>query len=87
MTTTTHADAEASAQDGPAMVAAMAELVEAEAAACEEQRTTTQAVVDAMWSAGLMTHFNVAEAGGTEPGFREMIETWIAMARLDGSFG
>jgi hypothetical protein len=73
--------------DGPAMVAAMADLVEAEAAACEQARTTTQPVVDAMWSTGLMTHFNVAEAGGAEPGFREMIETWIAMARLDGSFG
>jgi alkylation response protein AidB-like acyl-CoA dehydrogenase len=82
MTTTTEA-----LGDGPAMVAAMADLVEAEAAACEQARTTTQPVVDAMWSTGLMTHFNPKEAGGAEPGFREMIDTWIAMARLDGSFG
>lgn len=75
------------AGDGPAMVAAMAELVEAEAAACEQLRTTTQPVVEAMWSTGLMAHFNPKEAGGAEPSFREMIETWIAMARLDGSFG
>ena len=34
-----------------------------------------------------MRLFNPAEAGGTEPSFAEMIETWIAMARLDGSFG
>ncbi len=75
------------AADGPAMVAAMAGLVEAEAAACEEQRTTTAAVVDAMWATGLMRRFNPAEAGGAEPSFAEMVETWIAMARLDGSFG
>jgi alkylation response protein AidB-like acyl-CoA dehydrogenase len=34
-----------------------------------------------------MRRFNPAEAGGGEPTFREMIETWIEMARLDGSFG
>ena len=50
--------------DGPAMVAAMADLVEAEAAACEQLRTTTPPVVDAMWATGLMRQFNPAEAGG-----------------------
>jgi alkylation response protein AidB-like acyl-CoA dehydrogenase len=73
--------------DGLAMVGAMADLVTAEAGACEELRTTTAPVVDAMWSTGLMRRFNPAEAGGGEPTFREMIETWIEMARLDGSFG
>ncbi|HEX7135054.1 MAG TPA: acyl-CoA dehydrogenase family protein [Iamia sp.] len=73
--------------DGPAMVAALADLVEAEAATCEENRTTTPAVVEAMWSTGLLARFNPAEAGGAEPTFAEMIETWIEMARLDGSFG
>jgi alkylation response protein AidB-like acyl-CoA dehydrogenase len=73
--------------DGPAMVAAMADLVEAEAEACEAARTTTAAVVDAMWSTGLMARFNPAEAGGAEPSFDEMIHTWIDMAHLDGSFG
>lgn len=69
------------------MVEAMAALVTAEAADCEALRTLTPPVVDAMWSTGLMARFNPAEAGGAEPTFGEMIETWIEMARLDGSFG
>jgi indole-3-acetate monooxygenase len=73
--------------DGPAMVEAMAAVVTAEAAACEQLRTTTPAVVESMWATGLMARFNPAEAGGAEPTFREMIQTWIEMARLDGSFG
>ena len=73
--------------DGPAMVDAMADLVGAEAEACEQLRTTTPPVVDAMWATGLMRRFNPTEAGGAEPTFREMIRTWIEMARLDGSFG
>ena len=73
--------------DGPAMVAAMAAVVTAEAGACEQLRTTTPAVVESMWATGLMARFNPAEAGGAEPTFREMIQTWIDMARLDGSFG
>ncbi len=77
----------ATGADGPAMVAAMAGVVTAEAEACEQLRTMTPAVVDAMWATGLMARFNPAEAGGAEPGFAEMIETWIDMARLDGSFG
>ncbi len=73
--------------DGPEMVAAMAAVVTEEAGACEELRTTTPPVVEAMWATGLMTRFNPAEAGGGEPSFPEMIQTWIDMARLDGSFG
>jgi len=73
--------------DGPAMVEAMAKLVTAEAEACEALRTTTPPVVEAMWATGLMSRFNPIEAGGVEPTFGEMIETWIEMARLDGSFG
>src|SRR5262245_31923404 len=73
--------------EGRSMVAAMADVVTAEAEACEQLRTTTAPVVDAMWATGLMTRFNPAEAGGGEPTFAEMIETWIEMARLDGSFG
>lgn len=65
----------------------MRELVTAEAAECERARTLTPAVVDAMWSCGLMTSFNPAAAGGAEPSFTEMIETWIEMAWQDGSFG
>ena len=72
---------------GPDLVASVAAVVEAEAAASEEARTMTPAIVGAMWESGLMRHLNPAAAGGTEPSFAEMIETWIAMARLDGSFG
>ena len=36
---------------------------------------------------GLMSSFNPVEAGGVEPSFAAMIETWIEMARQDGSFG
>ncbi len=40
-----------------------------------------------MWASGLMSAFNPVEAGGVEPSFAEMIETWIEMAWQDGSFG
>ncbi|MEZ0341000.1 acyl-CoA dehydrogenase family protein [Mycobacterium sp. pV006] len=65
----------------------MRELVAAEAAECERNRTLTPAVVEAMWSGGLMTAFNPAPAGGVEPSFAQMIETWIEMSWQDGSFG
>jgi len=65
----------------------MRELVQGEAAESERQRTLTPPIVDGMWSSGLMQAFNPAAAGGHEPGFTEMIETWIEMAWQDGSFG
>jgi len=65
----------------------MRDLVRAEAAESERQRTMTPAIVEAMWRSGLMQAFNPADAGGHEPGFAEMIETWIEMAWQDGSFG
>jgi indole-3-acetate monooxygenase len=34
-----------------------------------------------------MSAFNPRQAGGVEPSFSEMIETWIEMAWQDGSFG
>ena len=73
--------------DGPGKVRSIEAVVTAEAAACEQARTLTPRVVDAMWDSGLFRYMNPAEAGGDEPGFRDMIETWIAMAGLDGSFG
>jgi alkylation response protein AidB-like acyl-CoA dehydrogenase len=73
--------------DGPGKVRSIEAVVTAEAAACEQARTLTPRVVDAMWDSGLFRYMNPAEAGGDEPGFRDMIETWIAMAALDGSFG
>lgn len=72
----------------PAAIArGMRELVRAEADESERLRTLTPAIVDEMWASGLMTSFNPAEAGGVEPSFAEMIETWIEMAWQDGSFG
>ena len=65
----------------------MRDLVSAEAAACEQNRTLTAPVVETMWSTGLMSAFNPVDAGGFEPSFAEMIETWIEMAWQDGSFG
>src|SRR6201992_2499195 len=64
----------------------MRELVAAEAAECERIRTLTPAVVDEMWSSGLMQSFNPVAAGGVEPSFTQMIETWIEMALQGGSF-
>ena len=65
----------------------MRELVSEQAAESERARTLTPAIVDQMWATGLMTAFNPVEAGGAEPSFSEMIETWIEMAWQDGSFG
>lgn len=65
----------------------MREIVSEQAAESERVRTLTPAVVDEMWATGLMTSFNPVEAGGVEPSFSEMIETWIEMAWQDGSFG
>lgn len=73
--------------DPVALARGLRSLVRAEAPACERARTMTPAVVEAMWSSGLMQAFNPAPAGGLEPTFAAMIETWIEMAWQDGSFG
>ncbi|BDB41873.1 MULTISPECIES: acyl-CoA dehydrogenase family protein [Mycobacterium] len=65
----------------------MRELVRAEAAGCEAARTLTAAVVEQMWTSGLMTALGPMQAGGIEPSLAEMIDTWIEMAWQDGSFG
>ncbi len=65
----------------------MRDLVRSEAAESERSRTLTSAIVDEMWASGLMSAFNPVAAGGVEPSFAEMIETWIEMAWQDGSFG
>jgi indole-3-acetate monooxygenase len=78
------------AEVGSAVVArarGMRDLVRAEAAESERIRTLTPAIVDEMWASGLMSSFNPVPAGGVEPSFTEMIETWIEMAWQDGSFG
>jgi alkylation response protein AidB-like acyl-CoA dehydrogenase len=65
----------------------MRDVVRAEAAESERMRTLTHAIVDEMWATGLMSSFNPRAAGGEEPSFTEMIETWIEIAWQDGSFG
>jgi alkylation response protein AidB-like acyl-CoA dehydrogenase len=65
----------------------MRDLVRAKAADSERLRTLSPVIVDGMWASGLMAAFNPKAAGGDEPSFREMIETWIEMAWQDGSFG
>jgi alkylation response protein AidB-like acyl-CoA dehydrogenase len=65
----------------------MRDLVRAEAVRSERLRTMSPVIVDGMWASGLMSAFNPKAAGGVEPSFREMIETWIEMAWQDGSFG
>jgi alkylation response protein AidB-like acyl-CoA dehydrogenase len=58
-----------------------------EAASSEQQRTLSAPLVEALWDSGLMQFMNPSAAGGHEPGFAELIETWIEMARQDGSLG
>ena len=65
----------------------MRDLVSVEAAESERLRTLSPAIVDEMWASGLMVAFNPKAAGGVEPSFPEMIDTWIEMAWQDGSFG
>jgi indole-3-acetate monooxygenase len=74
-------------ETGTDLVAAMADVVSAEAEAAETARTMTPAIVDAMWDTGLMRYMNPADAGGSEPSFADMLATWQRMAWLDGSFG
>ncbi|MBB2992876.1 alkylation response protein AidB-like acyl-CoA dehydrogenase [Mycolicibacterium iranicum] len=63
------------------------DVVREGAAESEQLRTMSPAIVEAMWTSGLMTAFNPAAGGGVEPSFAEMIDTWIEMAWQDGSFG
>jgi hypothetical protein len=70
-----------------ALARSMRDLVRSEAAESERMRTLTGTIVDEMWATGLMSAFNPVAAGGVEPSFAQMIETWIEMAWQDGSFG
>lgn len=72
---------------GLQMARSLEALTLVEAGASEANRTLSQPLVDALWTTGLMQFMNPSEAGGSEPGFAELIETWIEMARQDGSLG
>src|SRR3984957_16875427 len=65
----------------------MRDLVRAEAAESERLRTLSTRLGDEMLASCPMSAFNPAAAGGVEPSFQEMIDTWIEMAWQDGSFG
>ncbi len=62
-------------------------IVAEEAADSERNRTLNDRTVEALWASGLMQWFNPVEAGGREPSFAEMIDTWIELAWQDGSLG
>ena len=55
-----------------------------DAAWADFQRLLT---VEALWSSGLMQFMNPHCAGGHEPSFRELIDTWQELAWQDGSVG
>jgi indole-3-acetate monooxygenase len=73
--------------DGPAAARALRDLSAQEASVGEARRTMSDRMVDALWDSGLMTYMNTPEAGGTEPSFLEVINTWIELAWQDGSLG
>jgi alkylation response protein AidB-like acyl-CoA dehydrogenase len=73
--------------DGPAAARSLRELSAAQAAPSEAARTLTPRMVEALWDSGLMAYANVPDAGGAEPSFAELIETWIELAWQDGSVG
>ncbi len=75
------------AGDGLRMARSMESIALAEAGPSEHLRTLTAPLVEALWSSGLMQFMNPSVAGGHEPGFAELIDTWVEMARQDGSLG
>lgn len=73
--------------EGLRMARSIESIALQEAGPSEQQRTLSAPLVTALWDSGLMQFMNPAVAGGHEPGFAELIETWIEMARQDGSLG
>ncbi|MCU1399918.1 MAG: Acyl-CoA dehydrogenase, type 2, C-terminal domain, partial [Acidimicrobiales bacterium] len=73
--------------DGVTAAFGLREITAQEAPISEAGRTMSDRMVDALWSSGLMTFMNAPEAGGTEPSFTEVINTWIELAWQDGSLG
>jgi alkylation response protein AidB-like acyl-CoA dehydrogenase len=73
--------------EGLRMAQSIEDIAGREAGPSEQQRTLTAPLVQALWDSGLMQFMNPQQAGGHEPGFAELIETWIELARQDGSLG
>jgi alkylation response protein AidB-like acyl-CoA dehydrogenase len=73
--------------DGPTAARTLRAVTAEESADSEQRRTLNERTVDALWESGLMQWCNPREAGGNEPTFPEMIDTWIELAWQDGSLG
>jgi alkylation response protein AidB-like acyl-CoA dehydrogenase len=73
--------------DGLEAARSLRDLVAEESADSERRRTLNPRTVDALWASGLLQWCNPLEAGGCEPSFGEMIDTWIELAWQDGSLG
>jgi alkylation response protein AidB-like acyl-CoA dehydrogenase len=73
--------------EGLRMARSIEQIALQEAGPSEEARTLSAPLVEALWDSGLMQFMNPTAAGGHEPGFAELIETWLEMARQDGSMG
>jgi alkylation response protein AidB-like acyl-CoA dehydrogenase len=73
--------------DGPLAARALREVAAEESAQSERDRTLTERTVASLWESGLMQWCNPRVAGGGEPSFPEMIDTWIELAWQDGSLG
>jgi indole-3-acetate monooxygenase len=72
---------------GPTAARTLRPLIAEESPESERNRTLTPRTVEALWASGLMQWGNPAEAGGSEPSFPDMIDTWIELAWQDGSLG
>jgi hypothetical protein len=75
------------ARSGVEAARSLRQLVAEESGDSERLRTLNPRTVDALWRSGLMQWCNPLEAGGSEPTFPEMIDTWIELAWQDGSLG
>jgi indole-3-acetate monooxygenase len=73
--------------NGPEAARTLRQLVAEESTDSERLRTLSTPTVEALWRSGLMQWANPTEAGGCEPSFAEMIDTWIELAWQDGSLG
>jgi alkylation response protein AidB-like acyl-CoA dehydrogenase len=73
--------------DGPEAARTLRDVTAEESADSEHRRTLNERTVNALWESGLMQWCNPREAGGSEPAFPEMIDTWIELAWQDGSLG
>jgi indole-3-acetate monooxygenase len=73
--------------DGVVAARTLRDISQHQAAESENDRTLSPRMVEALWDTGLMTYMNVPDAGGCEPSFIDVIETWIELAWQDGSLG